>query len=305
MSIVYYNGSKVDFAKTAVALGTFDGLHAAHMKIINTVKEYATLNNIACGVHTFTEIPANVMGKSGCTRLISNNDKIKLLSGVDFIYEETFDEKFYSMSPEEFVAYLKNTLNAEAVAAGYNYRFGRNAKGDINTLKSLCSKHSIKVFAVDKTDMDGDRVSSSRIRKLISEGNVKKAARLLNRPYFISGTVEKGFQNGRQMGFPTANLSYKSDMTVPKTGVYMGFCLVDEKRKRAVINVGNNPTFKGTKTKIECHLLDFDEYVYDKEMTVEFIDYIREEICFSSKELLMEQIQKDVNITEKELKNYE
>ena len=200
MSIVYYRDNKVEFAKTAVALGTFDGLHIAHMKIIGKVKEYAALNNIACGVHTFTDIPARVMGNHSSTRLISNNDKVKLLSHMDFVYVETFDEKFYNMSPDEFVLYLRNTLNAEAVAAGYNYRFGKNAKGDIKLLESLCSKQGIKVFVIDKTDMDGDSVSSSRIRKLISDGEVKKAAHLLNRPYFMSGIVENGFQKCNRAG---------------------------------------------------------------------------------------------------------
>ncbi len=305
MSIIYYHDSKVEFDKTAVALGTFDGLHTAHMKIINKARDYAALNNVKYGVHTFTRLPANVMGKVSCTRLISNKDKTDLLSDVDFVYLETFDKDFYSMSPEEFVLYLKNTLNAEAVVAGYNYRFGNHASGDIKTLEKLCAKHGIKVFAIDKTELDGEPVSSTRIRSYIVEGNIKKANSLLGRPYFITGVVETGLQNGRKMGFPTANLSFEKDMTVPKTGVYMGFCKVEGIRKKAVINVGNNPTFGGTQTKIECHLLDFNEYVYDKEMTVEFIDYMRDEVCFGSEELLREQIEKDINNARRELIKYE
>lgn len=305
MSIYYYHGDKVEFDKTAVALGTFDGLHLAHMKIINKVKEYAALNNIKSGVHTFTEIPAKVMGKSECTRLILNEDKAQMLSDMDFVYMETFDQSFYMKSPEEFVKYLKETLKAEAVAAGYNYRFGKAAEGDVDTLKKLCSHEGIKVFILEKSELIGEAVSSSRIRGLINDGDVKTAMTLLGRPYFITGVVEKGLQNGRKMGFPTANLAYQEDMTMPKNGVYIGFCTVEGKRNKAIINVGNNPTFNGTKIKIECHLLEFDEYLYGKQMKVEFIDYIRGEICFESKDLLQKQIEKDVKNAERKFKNYE
>lgn len=305
MSIYYHHGDKVEFDKTAVALGTFDGVHIAHMKIIEKVKEYAVANNIKSGVHTFSEIPANVMGKSVCTRLLSNNDKAEILSDVDFVYMETFDESFYLKSPQEFVKYLKENLKAEAVAAGYNYRFGKNAQGDVSVLKKLCKSEGIKVFVIDKSEQEGEPVSSSRIRKLIGDGDVKTAGRLLGRPYFITGVVEKGFQNGRKMGFPTANLSYQEDMTIPKSGVYIGYCTVDGIRNRAIINVGNNPTFNGTKIKIECHLLDFNEYLYDKEIKVEFYDYLRDEIRFESKDLLQNQIKKDAETAERKFKDYE
>ncbi len=305
MSVYYHHGDKVEFDKTAVALGTFDGVHTAHMKIIKKIKEYAAINNIKSGVHTFLEIPANITGKSKCTRLLSNKDKADILSDMDFVYMETFDELFYSKSPQEFVKYLKETLRAEAVAAGYNYRFGKNAEGDVNTLKTLCAQEGIKVFVIEKSEQEGEPVSSSRIRKLIGGGDVKTAMSLLGRPYFITGIVEKGLQNGRKMGFPTANLAYQEDMTIPKTGVYIGFCTVDSKRHRAIINVGNNPTFNGTGIKIECHLLDFNEYLYDKEIKVEFFDYLREEVRFESKDLLQKQIKKDAENAERKFKDYE
>lgn len=305
MSIYYKHGDKVEFDKTAVALGTFDGLHIAHMKIINKAKEYAALNNIKCGVHTFSEIPANIMGKSVCTRLMSNKDKAEILSDIDFVYMESFDEAFYSKTPQEFVKYLKETLKAVAISAGYNYRFGKNAEGDVNTLKNLCAQEGIKVFILDKSEQYGEPVSSSRIRKLISDGDIKTATTLLGRPYFITGVVEKGLQNGRKMGFPTANLAYQEDMTIPKTGVYIGFCTVDGIRNKAIINVGNNPTFNGTKIKIECHLLDFNQDLYDKEIKVEFIDYLRGEVRFESKDLLQMQIKKDAENAERKFKDYE
>ena len=305
MSIYYHHGDKVEFDKTAVALGTFDGVHIAHRKIIEKVKEYAAEKNIKAGVHTFYEIPANIMGKSVCTRLLSNKDKAVILSDVDFVYMETFDETFYSKSPQEFVKYLKDTLKAQAVAAGYNYRFGKNAVGDVDMLKTLCLNEGIEVFIIEKSEQNGEPVSSTRIRNLINNGNVRAAMELLGRPYSITGVVEKGLQNGRKMGFPTANLSYQEDMTIPKTGVYAGFCTVDGIRKRAIINVGNNPTFNGTKMKIECHLLDFNEYLYDKEMKVEFFDFLRDEVRFESKDLLKEQIKKDAENAERMFEDYE
>ncbi len=297
MTITYRHGECVEAEKSSVALGTFDGLHIAHAKIINKAAEYAEKNHISLGVMMFDSIPANIVSDSFIPMLMSVEDRVSLLNSADFVYIETFDQKFMSMTPEEFVSYLKNTLKAAFVSVGYNYRFGKGAKGDTKLLKQLCLKEGIEVFVVDKTVLKGEAVSSTRIRELVLAGKVKEAAELLSRPFFINGTVVKGLNNGTKMGIPTANVLPDSKIICPPYGVYAGFCEIKGEKYKSVINVGNNPTFNGKETTIECHLLDFDGDIYGEKLSVHFIDRIRGEIKFPTVDALIEQIRSDIKQT--------
>lgn len=305
MAVIYNNENFLEYPKTAIALGTFDGLHIAHMKIIDNAVEYGKKHNVPYGVMLFDSIPANSFSKNYTKRLMKPTDRNLLLSYLDYIYIQEFDKSFYDKSPEEFVFYLKNILKAEFVSVGYNYKFGKAASGDAELLKELCAKEGITVSISEKMVHLGHTVSSTKIRELVSSGDVETASGLLGRNFFLSGRVINGYRNGHKLGFPTANL--KTDLTVvlPGSGVYAGICKVDGKAYKSVVNVGDNPTFAGNSITVECHLLGFDDELYGKEIKVEFVKYIRKEIKFSTSSELAEQIALDIQYTERELINYE
>lgn len=294
MIIKYTHGDSVDFEKTSVALGTFDGVHIAHMSIIKKAKEIGIKKGLKCGVLTFDTIPANIITGATVPQIMDLSHKIKMFEDMDFVYVEKFDEAFMNMSPKDFVLYLKDTIKASAISVGYNYHFGKNGVGTAEFLKSLCEKENISVYICDKSELDGAPISSTRVRSLISTGNVHDAARLLGRPFSISGVVTHGKENGTKMGFPTANIIPDPQIVSVKDGVYAGFCTIDDFTYKAVINVGNNPTFDGKIKTIECHFLDFCADVYGREMNVQFISRIRDEINFNTPEALVQQISKDI-----------
>ncbi len=305
MTIIYNGAEFVEFKKTAIALGTFDGLHIAHTKIINKAVEYGKKHNIPCGVMLFDSIPANSLFGNKTLRLLKPADRNALLSHLDFIYVQEFNKSFSAKSPEEFILYLKNVLHAEFISIGYNYRFGKLASGDAELLKTLCAEFGIEVCIADETVYSGRPVSSTRIRELISEGNVKEVSELLGRNFFLTGRVINGYRNGHKLGSPTANIELDETVILPKCGVYAGFCIFEGERYKCVINVGDNPTFDGNKITVESHLLDFSGEIYGKEIKVEFIKYLREEICFKTASDLAKQIALDIQNTERELIDYE
>lgn len=294
MAIIYNGANSVGFNETAIALGTFDGLHIAHTKIINIAVEYGKKNNLPCGVMLFDNIPANSFSDTETPRLLKPHDRNNLLSHLDFIYVQNFDKNFSSKTPEEFVSYIKNVLRARFVSVGYNYRFGIHASGDADLLKKLCADEGIEVFISEKTIYSGHSVSSTRIRELISGGKVREAASLLGRNFFLTGNVIKGYRNGHKLGSPTANIELDPSVILPASGVYAGYCILNGTKHKCVINVGNNPTFNGNKITVESHLLDFDGEIYGTEIKVEFLKYLRGEIKFSSKDELAKQIADDI-----------
>lgn len=298
---VYKSNDKITGMKTSVALGTFDGLHIAHMNLINRAAEYARENEISSGVMTFDTIPANTFGKKITPYLMTAEEKINFLDNVDFFYIESFDGEFYGKSTDEFVDYIQNVLNAEHVCVGYNYRFGKGASGDAQHLKNLCAERGITVEIVPQTNIDGECVSSTKIREMLSLGNTIGAKKLLGRRFSLSGQILSGYQNGRKMGLPTANVEYDPLRAIPKPGVYSGCCEIDGQKYTSVINVGDNPTFNGKKITIEAHILDFSGDIYGKTAQVEFESRIRDEIKFSSPTELTAQIKKDIDFCRKDM----
>lgn len=291
---IYKSGDVIDGKKTSVALGTFDGLHIAHMRLVSKAEELAEKSGTMFGVMFFSSIPANNFKEDKTPYIITAKEKIELLGNADFVYIENFSKNFYEMNTDEFTDYIEKVLNAKYVCVGYNYRFAKGASGDAELLKELCGKRGIEVHIIDKTELDGECVSSTKIRSLISDGDVKRAQKFLGRRFFVGGRVGCGFQNGRKIGFPTANVEFDINHIIPKPGVYSGSCAVCGGEHTAVINVGNNPTFGGKKTTIEAHILDFSRDIYNENITVYFNDRIREEKKFSSVEELKHQIEKDI-----------
>ena len=288
MDIIYATTDKV-YNNTLIMLGNFDGLHLAHMSVIKKGIQYAKENALKSGMFMFENHTRN-------EKLITPNKiKLKILSDIapDFLYIEKFDDNIMKKSPEEFIQMLIKNLGMRAVCIGYDYRFGHKAQGDVQTMYSLGKKYGFDVLVTEKVSIDNTTVSSTHIRKSIENGDMKKASEFMGRPYAMCGVVEMGLQNGRKLGFPTANISVDKDSILPKCGVYAGFTEVNGKKYKSVINVGNNPTFNAKKITVESHIIDFCGDIYNENVTVSFLEYIRGDIKFNSLEELKNQILKD------------
>lgn len=294
----------VPFEKTVVALGNFDGLHTAHMTIINICVEYAKQHGIKSGILLFSEHTLNIIRNEKVKIITQEKQKLELLekTGLDFVYIRDFTKEYMKLSPEDFVNNLINILHASAVCVGYDYRFGYKAQGDTTLLRKLGKENGFDVLVTDEIDYDGVTVKSTAVRNFVQAGSVQHAASLLGRPFRIYGKVEKGLQNGRKLGFPTANLKYNEDIVLPPMGVYMGYTYVDGVKHKSIINIGNNPTFNAVKTTIESHILDFDKDIYNREICIEFFKRLRGDKKFADINDLVKQIKKDEETARKELK---
>ncbi len=287
---------EADYVQTAVALGNFDGLHIAHMKIIRDCIATAEKRGIQSGVLLFEENTKSVAGRGKVELITTNDQKLKLLSreNLDFVYVRQFTEEFMKKSPEEFVRLLVKNLKVKIVCVGYDYRFGHKAAGDVNTLRELGEKYGFEVIVTDKITIDGETVSSTLIRSLVRNGRVDDAVKFLGRRYTISGEVVYGKQNGTKMGLPTANVDYDSDMVLPREGVYAGITEVDGRRYVSVVNVGKNITFGAKRVTVESHLIDFSGNIYGKNINVLFVKRLRGDIKFTNADELKRQINKDI-----------
>ena len=189
--------------------------------------------------------------------------------------------------------FLVEQLNVKAVCCGYDYSFGYQAEGRVDTLRLLCNRYGVTVLVTDKICINGEEVSSTAIRQCIVNGNIEKANKMLGRCFCVEGPVVKGLQNGRKLGFPTANVCYNYEMVIPKDGVYAGFTYVNGIGFKSVINVGKNPTFGADKITIESHILDYNNDLYGENIRVSFSKRLRGEIKFDSIGELKKQINKD------------
>ncbi len=287
MNIFYSSPEEIKDA--LIILGDFDGVHLAHISVIQKGMEYAKNHSLKSGIFMFENNTKNA-------KLITQNkEKLEIFKKLspDFVYIQKFDDNLRKKTPEEFIQMLIKELGMRAVCIGYDYRFGYMAQGNVDTMYSLGKKYGFEVVVAPKLTIDGETVSSTYIRELIEDGNIEKATEFLGRHFTITGKVEKGLQNGTKLGFPTANISIEHDGELPKNGVYAGFTEVMGKKYKSVINVGNNPTFDGKKITVESHIIDFSEDIYGEEATICFVCRIRDDIKFDSIENLVEQISKD------------
>lgn len=282
---IYHTSDIIPYDNTVIALGEFDGLHIAHMHLINLAKEWAKEHGCPFGVMLFAE---KLTKKGG--RLIENDERVRLLSDCDFLYIQNFDSEFMNMTPFEFGEFLVEKLGVGTVFAGYNYRFGKGASGNSDTLLEL---GMLDVHIVDEIQAFGNPVSSSAIRECITSGDIELANKLLGRAYKLTGDVVSGKQNGRKLGFPTVNLGYNPEMTLPAFGVYAGYTTVFGKRYESVINVGNNPTFNAEAVSIESFIFDFDSIIYGEHIEIEFVKRLRGEVKFSDVNDLAAQVECD------------
>ncbi|MFZ5352029.1 MAG: bifunctional riboflavin kinase/FAD synthetase [Bacillota bacterium] len=286
-----------DITPICVALGSFDGVHVGHQKLIEILKNCSKAYGAKSMLYTFNKHPRKLTMPGKPIYFITDNKKrAEILNGLslDILFLEEF-ENVMGMSSEQFVKnILIEKFGVKCVVIGYNYRFGFKGEGNADDMSELGRKYGFKVEVVPAVEIDGHVVSSSLIRHIIRAGNVDKIQQYLGRDYSISGRVIYGKQNGTSMGIRTANLELREDMTLPHTGVYITETLVDGEYFKSLTNIGYNPTFDGEKLSVESHLIGYENELYNKEIEIFFIKRLRDEIRFSRIEDLVSQIRSDI-----------
>lgn len=287
---------------TSVAIGNFDGVHLGHRALIASMLEKAKEEKLTATVLTFFPHPVEVLKPhKHPERLTTASEKLALLEslGVEQVLVARFDERLSQLSPERFFQdYLVSGLRAQSIHVGFNFCFGKNRSGDIQTLKKLTQEKIISLTVESQITANGEKVSSSIIRKLLLEGDVAHAKTLLGRAYSVTGQVIRGDGRGSKIGIPTANLRCPLEKLIPKNGVYAAKVQWQKDTLPAVVNVGVRPTFTDEPSDpvIEVHLLEFESKIYDEFLTVEFVGHLREEKKFSGAEALKAQIQADIEL---------
>lgn len=281
--------------KTVFALGFFDGVHLGHQALLAACRELAEKNGCRAGAVTFADHPdALVLGKAPVL-LNTSEARKRLLQhyGAEEVLELPFDGEMRNMPWRDFVRMLEKK-GAAGFVCGADFRFGHRGEGTAAVLESYCRAAGLACAVVPEQVLDGVTLSSTHIRMLLEAGDVAGANRFLGHPHILSGTVVKGKQLGRTLGFPTANLALPDGLLTPRCGVYATKVTVDGKEYLAVTNIGTRPTVNGQGVNAECHLLDFAGDLYGKEITVAFYGFIRPEQKFESLEELKAQIAADI-----------
>lgn len=281
-----------------LTIGNFDGVHKGHLALFDKVKERAKAINGRSAVMTFEPHPIKVVKPGNGPLLITPTEqKLKLISnaGIDIIFCIPFTHQFASISATDFVSnILAKKVGVKEIVVGYDYTFGNNRQGDLTLLNDMGKELGFKVHIVQPIYINQTLVSSTSIRKLVQEGDLLEAKRLLGRDYQITGTVVKGKdRGGKILGIPTANL-IPFDELIPQRGTYVVTINVDGQTHIGVCNIGYNPTFGGNKLSVETHLLDFSKDILGKTITVNFIQRLRDEKRFESIEELSAQIAQDI-----------
>jgi len=288
---------------TAITLGTFDGLHIGHVKIIKQLVEDANERNLKSVVYTFKNHPLSLNHSVETPSTIFKLDyKKEILEklGVDILIFLTFDDSQKNIEPNYFIEeILVKKLRMKHLVVGYDYHFGKKAKGNTELLIKSSRKYHYSYDIVDPIKKDYVRVSSTLIRKLLANGKIKDANYYLGRPYSLEGKVIDGEKIGRKIGYPTANLELDNNFAILKPGVYITKTLLDGEFYYSVTNVGFNPTLKQSEFSVETYILDFDQSIYGKHIRVDFYKKIRDELKFKDVEELKEYIRWDVYNTKK------
>ena len=287
---------KNEYKNIAIALGMFDGMHLGHRSIVNRAIELSEEIKGVSLVLTFQNHPLSVLDVD-CMPLAIGSSEIRAeileKMGVDILLDIPFTKEFSLISPQKFLAILKENFEPKYVVVGENYTFGKGGVGDGNMLIKESANFNFKA-EVCKTVLNNDKpISSTRIRALIKEGNLTETNNFLGRPFSYIGKVIHGDERGRRIGFPTANLKISEKSAKLPSGAYASKVKYKNKIYNAISNIGNNPTFDLNETRLEVHILDFSQNIYDEKIEVMFIAKLRDEIKFKSVEDLISALKKD------------
>lgn len=284
---------------SVLTLGTFDGVHIGHQSILKKVIDSTDKNKYESVVLTFFPHPRMVLEKDHNIKLLDTiTEKAKKLEalGIQHLIIQEFTKEFSNLSAEEFVRdVLVEHLHVKKIIIGYDHRFGKNRSADIHDLINYSNRYKFDVEQITAQEINEVSISSTKIRKALLEGDILTANKYLDSAFCLTGTVVKGKQLGRTIGFPTANLVLKEDYKlIPKRGSYIVSTIIDGKEIRGMMNIGINPTINSNNNQtLEVHLIDYQGDLYDQTITIKFLDYLRDEKKFDSIDALKQQLQMD------------
>lgn len=286
--------------ESALTIGVFDGVHRGHQRLISQMVNAAHAKGYKAGVVTFRNHPDSVFNPDFKPEYITSVwERIRLIErlGVDFVAPITFDRDLSGVRARDFVERLQRNFGMRALVVGPDFAMGYRREGDVNRLAVMGADLGFSVSVTELLADDGDAVRSTSIRRALTAGDVSGAARYLGRNFSVSGTVVRGEMRGRTLGYPTANLEVDEDMAVPGNGIYATRAYVGDKIYMAATSIGTRPTFDGTGRTIEAHLLGFDNILYNRQLRLEFVQRLRDELRFDSVEALLERMELDVEQT--------
>jgi riboflavin kinase/FMN adenylyltransferase len=284
---------------TLLTVGVFDGVHLGHKQLIDQLVQQAAQRDLIGGVVTFSYHPKTVLSpESKLARLTTLEERSRLLKdiGIELVVPLTFNDEFSALSAREFVTLLQEHLRMEGLVIGPDFALGKSREGDAETLTNLGKELGFTVEVVGPMTLEGSLVSSTAIRGALAIGDMKTTNRLLGHNFKLYGPVSGGTERGHILGYPTANIKVDQDQALPSDGVYATFSYVGNKVYKSVTNIGVRPTFDGGERTVEVFLMDFDENIYGKVLSIELVDRLRGEIKFSNAEELSAQIAKDVDL---------
>ena len=293
--------SNFNIPSVNLAIGNFDGIHIGHQKIIQKLVNESNKMNVQSAILDFNPHPRQFFTKNyDDFNVVDEKTKIELLDqlNVDYYITLKFDSALASLSASEFIEnFLSKKLKINNLTVGYDFKFGKDRQGDVNLLKKLSSKYNYNILIINPVldPSTSEIYSSSLVRKNIKDGNFERVSSLLGRNWIMQGTVVRGDKRASKINFPTANI-IPSNLIKPKKGVYVVKVQYINKYINGIANFGVRPTIDGKKLLLEVHLFDFNQDIYGKELTVEFLTFIRDEKKFNNFTLLTEQIQKDIQL---------
>lgn len=289
---------EIKLNNTIVTVGKFDGIHKGHEKLLEVMKEKA--NGRKTVVLSFEKEPKDFLSDHINKTIVTEQEKQLLLNkqGVDVYFRMPLTKEFLSLSPEQFIKdILIDKMGMEVIVCGPDFRFGNKASGDVEFLRNHQEEFGYRLIVIEKEQYRQKDISSSDIRKKITEGAMIDACEMLDHPYFIIGKVEPGKKLGRTLSLPTANIIPDRAKLLPPNGVYRTIVEINDKKFYAITNIGVNPTVEdGTQIKVESHLIDYEEDIYGEVVEVLFYEFIRPEMKFEGVDELREQIEKDIRI---------
>lgn len=293
-----YKQTEIPTEKVVLVLGFFDGVHRGHQKVIETGKKLAEENQLKLAVMTFNQHPSIVFQKllpENMRYLTSLEQKERHMAelGVDYLYEVEFTSSFASLPPQAFVDQYIVDLHAEYAVSGFDYTYGPKDIADVKHLPEY-AKGRFETITVPKEEDEGEKISSTRIRELMAQGNMEEVTNLLGYTYEIEGTVIHGDARGRLLGFPTANIKTKSTVRLPEEGVYVSELKVGDTWYPAMGSIGHNDTFgAGRELTVEVYILDFHRDIYGEQVAVRWNHLLREQVAFDGAEALIKQLKQD------------
>ncbi len=303
----HHSLEELSLQNSHLTIGVFDGVHRGHQEIIRKLVQDAHAQSTSAVVLTFDPHPAMILSGQEIKYLTTPEERAHLFAelGVDYVITQRFTRELSTASAGEFMSRLKKSLGLKRLLIGYDFALGRGREGNAARLTELGKEMEYTVEVIQAISDESGVISSTEIRKLVGTGNVTEAAKLLGHNYSISGAVIHGEGRGKKINFPTANIDYPKQKTIPSNGIYAGWAYLGSEKFMAATNIGFNPTFTPQRqlASLEPYLLDFDRDIYGQELKLEFVARLRDELKFDSVEALIEKIHEDVKQTRQVLMN--